>query len=175
MAATNADLELLMEEGRFRRDLYDRLTFKVIQLPVLADREGDIALLVDHFRQSLAEEVPWVAQREFTEEALEVLTRYSWPGNVRELKNTVERLLCANDSSHIEPREVALELRSGSTESVSPTTFAERIAAEELKLLLDALEKSRGNQRAAADDLGLTYDQFRHLYKKYKLKEKLSS
>ena len=173
VAATNADLTKMMEEEQFRRDLYDRLSFKVIHLPTLAERAGDVPLLVEHFRQGLIEEVPWVAERSFSPAAIEVLAKHSWPGNVRELKNVVERLLCAGDHAKIDATEVALELgESGGSES-APQSFTDRIAAEELRLLLDALKQSGGNQRAAADTLGLTYDQFRHLYKKYKIKERL--
>lgn len=176
VAATNADLESMMKEGTFRPDLYDRLSFKEIRLPPLRERVADIGPLVDHFREQLSEEVPWVADRSFTDGAKRALTRYDWPGNIRELKNVVERLLCAGDAPVIEEAEVRRELGggeavdSGSEEGPEPQTFPERVARFELDLLSSALRTAGGNQRQAARDLGLTYDQFRHLYKKYDLK-----
>lgn len=170
VAATNADLESMMKEGTFRPDLYDRLSFKEIHLPPLRDRIGDVALLVEHFRQKLIDEVPWVSGRSFTEEAVEALQRHSWPGNLRELKNVVERMLCAGDAPRIEGTEVALEI--GDSEETAHT-FQDKVAQLELQLILEALRRSAGNQRGAADQMGLTYDQFRHLYKKYKIKERL--
>jgi len=87
------------------------------------------------------------------------------------LKNVVERVLCSGTDSKIEAAEVALELED---REQSAGGFKERIEAFERQLVLDALLRSGGNQRAAADDLDLTYDQLRHLYKKYSLKELLA-
>ena len=171
VAATNADLEAMMQEGKFRPDLYDRLSFKELKLPPLRDRHGDVPHLVEHFRQRISDEVPWVSERSFTEGALKVLGRHPWPGNVRQLKNVVERLLCAGDSPEIDTAEVARELDD---REQSAGGFKDRIEALERQLVLDALLRCGGNQRAAADDLELTYDQLRHLYKKYSMKELLA-
>jgi len=171
VAATNADLGAMMKEGRFRPDLYDRLSFKELRLPGLSERHGDIPLLVEHFRRRISAEVSWVAERRFTDPALAVLGRYPWPGNVRQLKNVVERLLCAGDDPVIEAAEVARELEDPER---SAGGFKERIEALERQLVLDALLRAGGNQRAAADSLELTYDQLRHLYKKYRIKDLLA-
>ncbi len=171
VAATNADLETMMKEGRFRPDLYDRLSFKELRIPPLRDRHGEVPLLVEHFRRRISAEIPWVAERQFTEGAMKVLGRYPWPGNVRQLKNIVERLLCAGDDPKIDTREVARELED---REQSAGGFKERIEALERQLVLDALLRCGGNQRAAAEDLDLTYDQLRHLYKKYAIKELLA-
>lgn len=192
VAATNADLEVMMKEGRFRPDLYDRLTFKELVIPPLRERSEDISAMVDHFREQLAEEVAWVADRTFSAAAKRALAGYGWPGNIRELKNVVERLLCAGDAPVIEAQEVQWELGGGGAGGPSgssaagsrvgggsdaagdsqpePETFSDRVARYELDLLTAALAASGGNQRQSARELGLTYDQFRHLYKKYDLK-----
>lgn len=170
VAATNADLEAQMKEGTFRPDLYDRLSFKEIHLPPLRERREDIPLLVEYFRQKLIEEVPWVAERAFSPEAVEALQRHNWPGNIRQLKNIVERLLCAGDAPLVQGTEAVLEL-GDSDEGGSG--FQDRVQRLELQLILDALRKANGNQRGAAEELQLTYDQFRHLYKKYNVKERL--
>ncbi|MEE8143612.1 MAG: sigma-54 dependent transcriptional regulator [Planctomycetota bacterium] len=172
VSATNANLESMMEEGRFRPDLYDRLSFKELRIPPLRERPEDVALLIEHFSQQLIEEVPWVAHRRFSPAAVEALSRHSWPGNVRELKNVVERLLCAADEPLIDGPEVVLELGEPRE---APHGFQEKVAALEEQLLLEALSRCGGKQRAAAEILGLTYDQLRHLYKKYKIKERLGA
>ncbi|MEM7260612.1 MAG: sigma-54 dependent transcriptional regulator [Planctomycetota bacterium] len=175
VAATNAELETMMKEGTFRPDLYDRLSFKVLKLPPLRDRREDVPMLVEHFRKELIREVPWVAERKFVDASIEVLQNHDWPGNIRELKNVVERLLCGGDKPKITAAEVRMELGASSEVAASTAeTFHEKISELEISLLLEALRATGGNQRAAADQLSLTYDQLRHLYKKYDLKERLA-
>ncbi|MGE3163459.1 MAG: sigma-54-dependent transcriptional regulator [Planctomycetota bacterium] len=170
VAATNSNLEQMMEAGTFRPDLYDRLAFKEIRLPPLRDRGEDIPLLVEHFRQQLTEEIPWVARRMFTPEAVEMLQRHAWPGNIRQLKNVVERLLCASESPRIAGTEVALEIGDRVD---TAHTFQDKVAQLELQLIMEALQRAGGNQRLAAESMGLTYDQFRHLFKKYRIKDRV--
>jgi psp operon transcriptional activator len=91
VAATNEHLPRLVEQGRFRADLLDRLSFEVVTLPPLRARQGDIPLLVEHFGRRMAVELDWANWPGFGDEALKLLERYVWPGNVRELRNVVER------------------------------------------------------------------------------------
>jgi len=91
VAATNEHLPSLVERGKFRADLLDRLSFEVVTLPPLRAREGDIALLAEHFGRRMAVELDWPNWPGFSAEALERMERYPWPGNVRELRNVVER------------------------------------------------------------------------------------
>ena len=90
IAATNVDLRQMMEEGKFREDLFYRLHVISIQLPPLRDRKDDIPLLVQHFLEKYGEENRKTGL-ELTPEALDLLTEYDWPGNVRELENVIER------------------------------------------------------------------------------------
>ena len=90
IAATNVDLRQMMEEGRFREDLFYRLHVISIQLPPLRERKDDIPLLVQHFLQKYGEENRKTGL-ELTPDALDLLTEYDWPGNVRELENVIER------------------------------------------------------------------------------------
>ena len=90
IAATNVDLRQMMEEGKFREDLFYRLHVISIQLPPLRDRKDDIPLLVHHFLEKYGEENK-KGGLELTPEALDLLTEYDWPGNVRELENVIER------------------------------------------------------------------------------------
>jgi psp operon transcriptional activator len=91
VAATNEDLPRLAEQGRFRADLLDRLSFEVITLPPLRVREGDIYVLAEYFGRRMASELGWEQWPGFTEAAMRSLEDYQWPGNVRELRNVVER------------------------------------------------------------------------------------
>jgi psp operon transcriptional activator len=94
IAATNKDPRVLAEEGRFRRDLLDRLSFDVITLPPLRARRGDVMLLARHFARRMAAELGLEDQPRFALSAERTLLAYDWPGNVRELKNAVERSMC---------------------------------------------------------------------------------
>lgn len=91
VAATNEHLPSLVQKGRFRADLLDRLSFEVVTLPPLRDREGDIELLADFFGRRMAVELDWPNWPGFSKKAMERLENYRWPGNVRELRNVVER------------------------------------------------------------------------------------
>lgn len=91
VAATNADLPQMAEEGKFRADLLDRLSFEVVTLPPLRYREGDVPVLADYFGRRMAAELEWEFWPGFGQLASEALARHKWPGNVRELRNVVER------------------------------------------------------------------------------------
>jgi len=170
VAATNANLEQLMEQGRFMRDLYDRLSFAELVLPPLRRRPEDIPGLIEHFVAHLHSEIPDLGRAEFTPEAIEELKRYRWPGNIRELKNVIERLYVSDRDRIINASELPLEILNAEPLT---GTFDERVAAFERTLLLTALKDAQGNQREAARALGMSYDQLRHYYKKYRLGERL--
>ena len=91
VAATNEHLPRLVDEGRFRADLLDRLSFEVVTLPPLRARQGDIPLLAEHFGRRMAVELEWSNWPGFSDKISQALETYPWPGNVRELRNTVER------------------------------------------------------------------------------------
>jgi psp operon transcriptional activator len=92
VAATNADLPALAEQGRFRADLLDRLSFEVITLPPLRVREGDIYVLADYFGRRMAAELEWEQWPGFSALSMRSLEEHPWPGNVRELRNVVESI-----------------------------------------------------------------------------------
>jgi DNA-binding NtrC family response regulator len=114
IAGTNADLKQMMADGKFRADLYDRLTFATLQVPPLRERGSDIRALVKHFVQQMCHEVPDLAAKDFSPEAIKVLEGYRWPGNVRELRNVVERMLCMGPNDPVLPTD-------GSSGSCWPT------------------------------------------------------
>jgi len=166
VAATNADLGALIERGEFMADLYDRLRFAEIVLPPLRERCEDVPLLVEHFVARLHEELPDLGAARFSEAAMQELVSYAWPGNVRELKNVVERLYVCDRDRSIDASELPLEVTTPEPLSGS---FDQRVRAFEKTLLANALKDAGGNQRGAAERLGMTYDQFRHYYRKYAL------
>ncbi|WP_293883413.1 phage shock protein operon transcriptional activator [Sphingomonas sp.] len=91
VAATNEHLPALVDKGRFRADLLDRLAFEVLTLPPLRAREGDVRVLTDHFGRRMASEIGWERWPGFSNDAHRELQGHGWPGNVRELRNVVER------------------------------------------------------------------------------------
>jgi psp operon transcriptional activator len=198
VAATNEDLPTLVERGRFRADLLDRLSFEVITLPPLRVRTGDIPLLVEHFGRRMAVELEWENWPGFSEKAKAELERYPWPGNVRELRNVVERAVYRwedperpIDSIQFDPfqspwappsrpvasandQERSEERPEPQTEDSQPIQletedFRAAVDAYERALLENALKQNRFNQRATAAAIGLSYDQLRHALKRHKL------
>ncbi len=179
IAATNADVARAMDEGTFRRDLYDRLAFEVISLPPLRERMDDLPALAAYFLNRFHEEVSGIRVREISGEALDRLAAYDYPGNVRELKNVVERAVysCRGTVLGAADVEAALPPGRGEVGAADTGQFADdptlplsaRVEAFERALCKDALERARYKQREAAEALGLTYDQFRQRYRKYRL------
>jgi len=186
IAATNANLIALAREGRFKQDLLDRLSFEVLYLPPLRNRKGDILLLANHFAGRMAFEIGRKEIPQFSEEAIEALEVYDWPGNVRELKNVVERAVYRSGSSLIEEidfnpfgsslpgqdvlreRGVPRENDEALLENLMNKPFNEAVDEIKIRLLRKVFKEARFNQKIAAQRLGLTYDQFRGLYRKYK-------
>jgi psp operon transcriptional activator len=197
VAATNEHLPRLVEEGRFRADLLDRLSFEVVTLPPLRHRSSDIPILADHFARRMALELEWKRWPGFSATASARLLNYDWPGNIRELRNVVERAVyrCEDpdrpiDSIQFDPFESpwrpSAEHEKKTVEILPPlpnlpaTTgsvfdpgscadFRLAIAEYEKAILANALEKCRWNQRAAAAALQLSYDQLRHALKRHEI------
>jgi psp operon transcriptional activator len=99
VAATNESLPTLVERGKFRADLLDRLSFEVITLPPLRARQGDLPLLAEHFGRRMAVELDWPNWPGFSSRAMAELEAYHWPGNVRELRNVVERAVYRHEDA----------------------------------------------------------------------------
>jgi DNA-binding NtrC family response regulator len=164
VAATNADLEDMMAKGTFRSDLYDRLAFQTIHTPPLRERPEDVPELATHFLRQFADEVPSVRASQFSLRATEALQAYAWPGNVRELKNVVERAASLTQGDVIGLEHIELRSPSGN----GPMGFAEQVHELERRLIIDALESTNYSQTRAAKKLSMSYDQFRHYYRKYR-------
>lgn len=176
IAATNQDLPGLAAQGRFREDLLDRLAFDVVTIPPLRERQDDIPLLADYFGLCMAQELEREMFNGFSAKAMDQLLNYDWPGNIRELKNVVERAVYRNVESEpiddivIDPFDSPFRLQLSGSEAhestVSkktwPIDFETTVEAFKNDLINTALERNKHNQRLAADDLQLTYHQFRY-------------
>ncbi len=190
IAATNQNPAELAAQGRFKNDLLDRLSFEVLFLPPLRERPEDILLLANHFAARMVFELGMEEIPVFSKEAEQTLIKYSWPGNVRELKNVVERAVYRSGLPIIKDIDfnpfqspfqdylfrdkdpVKDDLKPDDDKALSmddllTKPFTESIEILKIRLLQDALERSKFNQRAAAKRLGLTYHQFRGLYRRY--------
>jgi len=161
IAATNADLNKLMAEQRFREDLYYRLNVITIPLPPLRRRREDIPLLVAHFLQKYADENKRKV-REVTPDAMRILLDHSWPGNVRELENTIERAVVLCTTERIGPDLLPDYLRYPvNTDQPAMTVPAEGLSLKdavsryERAMILQSLELANGVQKRAAELLQL--------------------
>ncbi|MFN8059446.1 MAG: sigma-54 dependent transcriptional regulator [Vicinamibacterales bacterium] len=160
IAATNSDLESMVRNGTFRGDLFYRLKVIPITLPALRERREDIPLLVQHFLSRLAPEQADGENVAFTQEAMRLMMAYPWPGNVRQLENVVERALAlAPHSPEIDvtglPDEVRFSNGAGPNWDVqlpeAGLDLEMSVTMLERRLILQALERTQGNKRKAAE------------------------
>jgi len=172
----------MVKAGKFKDDLLDRLSFEVLYLPPLRARQEDIIYLARYFAAQMGHELGLEESPRFSSEAERKLGAYRWPGNIRELKNVVERSVYRSGESVI--REIEFDPFSNpygsaeveeiegeqqvSDESPRSQSLVEEVRSLEIRRLGEALSESRNRQADAANLLGLSYHQFRNLYRKYK-------
>ncbi|WP_428632420.1 phage shock protein operon transcriptional activator [Sphingopyxis sp.] len=200
VAATNEHLPALVDAGRFRADLLDRLSFEVITLPPLRAREGDIEVLATYFGQRMAAILGWEEWPGFGPRALAAMEGHDWPGNVRELRNVIERAIyrwadpekpvdAVNFDPFASPWQPVVRQTQARTEGGAPAATADAapapmappsgpvgdmraaVDAYERQILSDTMARCRFNQKVAAEALGLSYDQIRHALKKHGLNQ----
>jgi psp operon transcriptional activator len=167
IAATNADLGAKIERGEFLSDLYDRLAFEVIRVAPLRERRGDIEVLARCFLDQFAREIPAFRGKVLSQAAIDVLVDYDFPGNVRELKNIIERSAYRDTTNEITPEDIGMLPRTRATSDAGG--FKEQVASFSRGLLEEALRSAKGNRAEAARLLNLSYDQFRHHARKYRV------
>ncbi|MDA3951605.1 MAG: nif-specific transcriptional activator NifA [Spirochaeta sp.] len=156
IAATNRNLEVAMEEGGFREDLYYRLNVFPIHLPQMRERRDDILLLADHFISKYGEANHKPIHRISTP-AIDLLMNYHWPGNVRELENCIERAVLLSVDGVIHSHHLPPSLQSAeSTNTQVHGTLQDALDNLERELLMDALKSTKGNMARAARMLGIT-------------------
>jgi psp operon transcriptional activator len=186
IAATNADVKALVARNLFKEDLLDRLSFEVLVVPPLREREEDILLLANYFAGRMAVELEREEIPQFSPQSVEALEAYHWPGNVRELKNVVERAVYRSQSLTISeivfdpfssPYQIhSSELKIDDANAAKASAISndamgrslkEAVWDLKVKMLENALRQAKFNQKKAARTLDLTYHQFRGLYRQY--------
>jgi transcriptional regulator with PAS, ATPase and Fis domain len=175
ICATNDDLEDLVRKGRFREDLYYRINVVPITVPPLRDRDGDVALLADHFLRNYcaAAKKPL---KTVQPEVLEILEEYPWPGNVRELENLVQRLVVMVGGPNITaehlPQNLIRHSASGQEAILIPeegVNFDAEMERIEIAYLTAALRRTGGRKSAAAALMQVDAQRMKYLCRKYGL------
>jgi DNA-binding NtrC family response regulator len=176
IAATNVDLRQMMEEGKFREDLFYRLHVISIQLPALRERKDDIPLLVQHFLHKYSEENR-KGDLELSPDALDLLAEYDWPGNVRELENVIERAVVLTTGPRIGVELVPDHVRRAPNfhmpQFVLPPdgiSFKDVITDFEKKLIESTLEAAGGVQKRAAELLHIKPTTLNEMIKRYDIR-----
>jgi transcriptional regulator with GAF, ATPase, and Fis domain len=175
IAATNRDLTEAVRKGEFRQDLYFRLNVVKLTMPSLRDRRDDIPMLTRHFIQKHAKRCK-VKTKPISREAMAALGNYDWPGNVRELENAVDRALVMGASDML----LLEDLPESLLEQSSPAAMHEgkyHASVKELKkrLIVDAVEQTRGNYSDAAGILGVHPNYLHRLIRNLGLKDELNN
>jgi DNA-binding NtrC family response regulator len=176
IAATNVDLRKMMDDGKFREDLYYRLHVIAVQLPALRERRDDIPLLVQHFLEKYGEENN-KRGLEITPEALDILLDYEWPGNVRELENVIERAVVLSNGPRIDadlmPEHVRTSKRFQMPQFIVPPegiSFREVITDFEKRLIESTLEAAGGVQKRAAELLNIKPTTLNEMIKRHDIR-----
>ncbi|MFN3198533.1 MAG: sigma 54-interacting transcriptional regulator [Bradymonadia bacterium] len=181
VAATNRNLQQMIEDGKFRQDLFYRLAKVRFTLPPLKERIEDLPLLIDHFLTQLRQGNDAIRPRGFDDEALEVVSRYDWPGNVRELKNVVERsaTFCEHDLVGVDDLPMELQARLGHRKQHTPHAIPiardmslkeakeQMVSQFEREFLVGLLERHRMNISRVAREAGIDRRHVYRLMKKY--------
>jgi psp operon transcriptional activator len=187
VGSTNSDLQALAAQGTFRKDLLDRLAFDVVTVPPLRERLDDVMPLAHAFAVNMVSELKQSFFPGFSSRAASALLRHGWPGNVRELKNTIERTVYRSPDPEkpitkiaFDPFDSPFKLAISGADAAPPAhqpkrppllpaNLKKRLSDLERDLLNAALDKSRFNQRLAADLLGLSYHQLRGKLRKHNI------
>jgi DNA-binding NtrC family response regulator len=168
IAATNRDLEEEVKAGKFREDLFYRLQVMPIMLPPLRARQGDVpllaAFLIDRFNTEFRKKV-----RGLSPAATQILEQHGWPGNVRELRNVIERAMLLAEGDRLDASDLTTLTRAASPVQFKLPPEGVNIEDVERQLLVQALERSKGNQTQAAQLLGINRDQVRYRIEKFGL------
>ena len=178
LAASNRDLKAESEAGRFRLDLYYRLSIIQIDIPPLRERGDDVLLLSQHYIDTIGAKLRRRKITGLSPEATAVFRNYDWPGNVRELRNVIERALILEDADQITTEYLPGSLLAPPRIAHSPTNTTEAsmvfvlpnegisLDEAELSFVRQAIQRSGGNQTRAAELLGISRDQLRYRLKK---------
>jgi DNA-binding NtrC family response regulator len=176
IAATNVDLRRMVDEGKFREDLFYRLHVITVQLPPLRERKDDVPLLVQHFLEKYGEENN-KKPLEITPDALDLLLDYEWPGNVRELENVIERAVVLSNGPRLDvdlvPETVRSSKRFKMPQFIVPPegiSFRDVITDFEKRLIESTLEAAGGVQKRAAELLHIKPTTLNEMIKRHDIR-----
>ncbi|NNE66397.1 MAG: sigma-54-dependent Fis family transcriptional regulator [Pyrinomonadaceae bacterium] len=166
ISATNKPLDMLIEEGGFRSDLFYRLNVIPFQIPPLRDRLEDVPLLIEHFNKRYSWDYG-KQPKKLSEELIYKMQEYTWPGNVRELRNTIERLVIMTEADEVGIGDLPPLRSNGERPSSSYRfpTFKEATDAYQREYIIHKLEEFDGNVSKAAESMGVDRS---HLYRRMK-------
>lgn len=157
VAATSRDLEIAIQQGTFRRDLYFRLNVVSLELPAVQERKEDIHLLVDHFLERLSRSTG--VRRSISTEAMKLLLAYDWPGNVRELENCLERAAAMSSSQLLNVGDLPPQIRNSNPQVVPITAGTkakiQTLSELEKQAIVSALNQLDGDKLMTAKMLGI--------------------
>jgi transcriptional regulator with PAS, ATPase and Fis domain len=169
VSTTNRVLENEIKEGKFREDLYFRLSQMRIHVPPLRERREDTAVLIDYALHNIEKETGRIMT--VSDEAQGILLQYTWPGNVRELIGTIRRAAIMCDGDVITIDDLPLHLRGGLTlttgQTCSDKSLDDAISELEKGMIIDALKRAQGSQAKAAKLLGISERSIWYRVKKY--------
>ena len=181
IAATNRDLSKMVAEGDFREDLFYRINVIPVKLPALRERQDDIQALAEHFVDKFAEQMKKDLHG-ISGAAMACLRNYAWPGNVRELENAIERAVALERTPSVLPDSLPEPVRAACAPAAvssvqTPVEDAliggfdleQHVQGVEREYIMEALRRSNGVKKNAAELLGLSFRQFRYLLKKYNI------
>ena len=182
IAATNRDLAKMVAAGDFREDLFYRINVIPVKLPPLRERQDDVQALAEHFVEKYAQQMKKEIQG-ISGAAIGCLRSYAWPGNVRELENAIERAVALERTPAVLPDSLPEDVRAAAGVATSGTTaqtveertlddgfdLEQHVQDIEREYIMEALRRSNGVKKNAAELLGLSFRQFRYLLKKYNI------
>ena len=155
VCATHQDVKVLAEQGRFREDLYYRLSEIVLRIPPLRERAGDAALLAHHFKNKFCAS-EGRSNLHFSVGALQLIESYGWPGNVREVENCIKRAVIMSDGPQIAADDLGLPVSAQTAPQDEPLNLRQARDGAEYKVMVRALARADGNIAKAAELLGVS-------------------
>jgi len=171
IAATNSNLEEMVQQGKFRDDLYFRLNVFPIYIPSLKMRKTDIILLANHFLEKYKKEHGKDIKR-ITTPAIDMMMEYHWPGNVRELENCIERAVILCNEGAIHSYHLPATLQTGIKSKTLPRSLEDAVSHLEKEIIMDSLKNTKGNINKAAKLIGITVRKFSYKAAKYRIRYK---
>jgi transcriptional regulator with PAS, ATPase and Fis domain len=174
LAATSRDINKMVQEGKFREDLYYRLNVVSISLPALRERPDDIPMLIEHFLREIAEQKHTASHR-VSREVLERFMEYRWQGNVRELRNTLESMMVLADSEVMTLKDLPERIGQSPQSNTVPKEIPVGMRMEDLEKLAitKALDQCSGNRTHAAAQLGISVRTLQRKLRQYEFEQRV--